>query len=160
MLDQRRQSFFLPQMSTKNKCLLTHKQLFSPANHSDCHRQTPFVYENGMSVIFPPAHTDDKNTHTHTHTHKYTLYPRLRYRSATDQLSCWIPNRTYPINLSHTGIEDWYRGGATTTVTQHNSSKSRVFPYSTARIWWKTTRFIQHLERKENLITKNSLQSF
>lgn len=56
---------FLPQMSTKNKCLLTHKQLFSPANHSDCHRQTPFVYENGMSVIFPPAHTD---THTQIHT--------------------------------------------------------------------------------------------
>lgn len=43
-----------------------HKQLFSPANHYDCHKPTPFVYENGMSVFFisASAHTDDTNTHT------------------------------------------------------------------------------------------------
>lgn len=45
---------FLPQMSTKNKCLLAHKQLSSPANQVDCHWQTPFVYENSMSVMSLP----------------------------------------------------------------------------------------------------------
>ena len=42
--------------------------------------------------IFPLAHTNDKHTRTH-----FTLC--LHHRSTTDQLSCWIPNRTYPINL-------------------------------------------------------------
>ena len=130
MLDQCPAILFLPQMSTKNKCLLAHKQLSSAANQVDCHWQTPFVYENSMSVISPPSptHTDDRNTHTHT----LALHPHLHYSSTTDQLSCWIPNRTYPINLSQAGIRDWYRGRGTTTSQQACYSR-RV----TEKLAWK-----------------------
>ena len=94
----------------KDKCLLMHKHLFSPASHSYCQQRTPFVYENGMSVIFPPsAHTDEHQTHTHA------ANPSVASTAgcAADQLSCWIPNKIYSINLSHTGIVDWYQGRET-----------------------------------------------
>lgn len=75
-----------PHPKKKETSALTHKQILSPANHSYCHRQTPFIYENGMSVIFRPhppmAHANEKKTHT------CTRCTRLHYRSATDQLSC------------------------------------------------------------------------
>lgn len=91
---------------------------FSPANHSDCQRQTPFIYENSMSVIFFPRPT--QMTHTHTH------FCWLHYRGATDQLSCWIPNRTYPINLSLAGITDWYWGRETINILRHTRSATKT----------------------------------
>lgn len=93
-------------------------------------RRPSFMKMACQSFFFPsyPTHTDDKkNTHTHIYTH--TL-PRLRYSSATDQLSCWIPNRTYPINLSHAGIKDWYRGRE---IRHHNRpTKAECFVTVTA----------------------------
>lgn len=116
--------FWRKWVQKKPNCLLTHKQLFSPANHSDCHRQTPFVYENSMSVIFSPhdSHRWQKHTHTHTQIHTYAVYLHIHYSSTSDQLSCWIPNRTYPISPSHAGIKDWYWGRGTTSTLHHNQA--------------------------------------
>ena len=150
-------------MSTNNKSL---SALFSAANHSDCHRQTRFVYEYGMSVIFPRANTDDRNTHTeHTHwTHTH--------RSATDQLSCWIPNRTFPINLTLIGITDWYWGKGITTILHHTrpaknnkskaSHKCKGFDQKAQMnlvSWKKTTLLLKLTLRSFHFWSKNQWKS-
>lgn len=83
----------------------------------------PSFMKTACQSFFPPTtHTDDKNIHTHTQRHTYAVYLHIHYSSTSDQLSCWIPNRTYPINPSHAGIKDWYWGRGTTSTLHHNQA--------------------------------------
>lgn len=99
---------------------------------------------------FFPGPTQMTETHTRKHTH--TL---CHYRSATDQLSCWIPNRIYPINLPHTGITDWYRGKGEPQPRQNRPATGTVLHNVKARktdwkLWLRKTQMPSWKERKSH----------
>lgn len=99
---------FLTQISAKQQLRPPPSQRTSssPANHSDCRWQTPSAHRRGMSVIFLscPSSPEPNNVAT-VHANARDPYT-VAGSCTTDQLCCCIPNRTYPINLPHTGIED------------------------------------------------------
>lgn len=78
-----------------------------------------------QSFLFsPPPDQTTRKDDTAVHTNKRTLHFH-RCCSTADQLGCWIPNRTYPINLPHTGVKDWYRGKGTARAL-HRSRRATV----------------------------------
>lgn len=68
--------------------------------------------------FFPPQPTQMIQTHTPSPC-------CLSCRRAADQLGCWISNRTYPINLTHTGITNWYQGRRTASGLLERQSISQ-----------------------------------
>ena len=135
MLDQCRQSLFCRKWAQKTSVSWRiNSSPHPPIKLIVTGRRPSFMRIACQSCLspLPDPQRWQKYTHTHTHTHTHTLYPHLHYSSTTDQLSCWIPNRTHPINLSQAGIRDWYRGRGTTA-----SQRARYKRWVTEKLAWK-----------------------